>query len=66
MLDDDSDGIRLGIERYEELFVFQLSHGGFGQAFVPAELAPGFLKVVGGNVVMHLRLPRKLGVKSDL
>jgi hypothetical protein len=33
-----------------------LSHGGFAQAFVPAELAPDFLKVVGGNVGLHFEV----------
>ena len=43
-----------GIKRYKQLFIFELSDSALSQAFVPAKLAADFLKVVVGNVGMHL------------
>ena len=36
------------IDRREEVFVFELSHGGFGHALVAAQLAANFVEIVGG------------------
>src|SRR5579863_6289816 len=64
MLDEDGDRIRLWIERYEQLFVFQLSDGALCQAFVPTELATGFIEIVSCDVSIH-HASSRFGVKSD-
>jgi len=58
MLDEDSDGIRFRINRSEKIFVFELCDGGFGHAFMPAQLAANFFEVVGGEVGHRVLLQR--------
>ena len=59
------DRIRFGIERYEQLFVFELSDGALGKAFVPAELAADFFKIMRGNVGHAFESSRDLVKRTD-
>src|SRR6201987_5211245 len=56
MLDKNGNGVRLGIERGEEVFVSKLAHRAFAHALVSAQLVARFLEVVSRRI-SHINTP---------
>jgi hypothetical protein len=71
VFDDDGDGVRVGIEGGEEMFVGALVHGALGELFVLAEEGERILNVGRGKFVWHMgilnrgRNRRKSTVETD-
>ena len=59
VLDDDRDGIRLGVESDKHFFIRELRHGSISQALVAAKLALDFVDIVGSKIDRgHAEIPR--------
>jgi hypothetical protein len=56
MLDDDGDGVGLGIECGEKIFVGALLHGALGEFFILAEESERVLNVGRRKLVWHRRI----------
>src|ERR1700683_4821676 len=62
VLNQSGDGVRFGIKRGEEILVFELSHGGFAHALVPAELTLHFFEVLVCEVSHKIELCSPTGL----
>src|SRR5437868_11936182 len=53
MLDQNGDGVRLRVQRHEEIVIAKLRHRSFAHALVPTHLAARFFDIVRGEIAWH-------------